>query len=207
MRPDGYRQHKEALEIDWTTFYDREEVFRNLRQVGAFSHVDLDISDGRFRPGYHGWTSGPDEFELEIGNMLVYSAPLWQGGSYLAELKEYWLPYYSDELRQERLAMVRHYCLNNLDHIPLFVERGLYFQAFDRLYDALREFLQALFIARRVYPIAYDKWIREQIEDILGLPELYRQLPPLLEIHHFESRELAQKEHDLRRLVESYTSG
>lgn len=29
--------------------------------------------------------------------------------------------------------------------------------------------MQALFIARRTYPIAYDKWIREQVVDILGL--------------------------------------
>jgi hypothetical protein len=85
------------------------------------------------------------------------------------------------------------------------VERGLYFQSFRRLYNAFGEFLQALFIARRVYPIAYDKWICEQIEEILGLPELYRQLPALLEIPHFESREHAVKAETLRRLLHEYT--
>lgn len=93
---------------------------------------------------------------------------------------------------------------NNLHHIPLYVERGLYFQSFDRLYNALQEFLQALFIARRTYPIAYNKWIREQVEEILGLPELYAQLPRLLEIRHFESREIAEKAVTLERLLEAY---
>jgi len=85
-----------------------------------------------------------------IGNLLTYSVPLWQGSDYFTRLKQRWLPYYDDGLRQQRLAMVRHYCLNNLHHIPLYIERGLYFQSFDRLYNAYREFLQALFIARRV---------------------------------------------------------
>ena len=100
--------------------------------------------------------------------------------------------------------MVRRYCLNNLQHIPTYVERGLYFQSFDRLYNAYREFLQALFIARRTYPIAYNKWIREQIVDILGLPQLYPQLTHLFEIKRFESDELAQKGQEVERLLAEY---
>lgn len=207
VRPELLVARRAGMERSWAEYYESAEVFRTVRSVGAYTHVDLDIIDGCFRPGYHGYTSGPDEFELEIGNALVYSCTLWQGGAYLDELKAHWLPYYSEELRRERLAMVRSYGLNNLDHIPLFVARGLYFQAFNRLYDAYREFLQALFIARRVYPIAYDKWIREQIEDILGLPKLYRRLPRLFEIAHFESKELAEKAEDVRALLNTYAAG
>lgn len=65
--------------------------------------------------------------------------------------------------------MVGGYCIKNLQHLPGFVARRVYFQAFDRLYNAYREFLQALFIARRTHPIAYNKWIREQVEEILGV--------------------------------------
>ena len=100
--------------------------------------------------------------------------------------------------------MVRHYCLNNLHHIPLYIERGLYFQSFDRLYNAYREFLQALFIARRTYPIAYNKWIREQVEEILGLPELYAQLTRLFEIKQFKSSEIADKAKEVEQLLEKY---
>jgi predicted nucleotidyltransferase len=207
VRPEVLATHREDIEQQWAACYESADVFRALRAVGKYSHVDLDVINGCFVPGYHGWTSGPDEFELEIGNALVYSAPLWQRAAYLSELKAHWLPYYGEELRRERLAMVRRFCLNNLDHIALFVERGLHFQSFNRLYDAYRELLQALFIARRVYPIAYDKWIREQIEEILGLPELYRQLPPLLEITHFEGGEIAQKAEDVRQLIASYVDG
>ena len=100
--------------------------------------------------------------------------------------------------------MVRKYCLNNLDHIPLYIDRGLHFQCFNRFYDAFREFLQALFIAQRTYPIAYDKWIQEQIVDILGLPELYNQLLRLFEIRNFESREILDKANILRDLLDEY---
>ena len=193
-----------ALERAWEEVYAREEVFAALLRVGAFSHVDLDFFDGQFVPPERGWTSGADEFELEIGNLLAYSVPLWERGDDLARLRAQWLPYYDEPLQLERAAMVRGYFENNLDHIPLFVERGLHFQAYARLMLALGEFLQALFIARRTYPIAYDKWIREQIVDLLGLPDLYRQLVSLLEIERLESDELARKGEALRALYEVY---
>lgn len=192
------------LERCWASVYPEHRVFRELARVGRYAHVDLDFVEGGFAPGDHGWTTGPDAFELGIGNLLVYSAPLWEAGDYLAELKARWLPYYAEGLRRERLALVRQYCLNNLEHIPGYVDRGLYFQSLHRLWHALGEFLQALFIARRVYPIAYDKWIREQVVEILGLPELYAALPGLFELQHLESGELTQKARQLTALVERY---
>lgn len=204
VQPDVLAARREELQIGWNSFYTEQEVFKRLRRHGKFSHVDLEFVDGRFHPRPREWTSGPDEFELEIGNTLVYAVPLWMGTDYLERLKAKWLPYYGEELRSDRLAMVRRYCLNNLEHVPLYVDRGLYFQAFNRLYDAFREFLQALFIARRTYPIAYDKWIREQIEGILGLPELYRQLSGLLAVTDFESHEIADNAEQLTRLLEEY---
>ncbi len=207
VRPEVLSTERPALERRWDDFYRTEPVFAALLRVGAYSHVDLGFGDGVFVPEPRHWTSGPDEFELEIGNWLVYAAPLLERSPYLADLRARWLPYYDDALRARRLAAVRRYCLNNLDHIPLFVERGLYFQSFYRLYDAFREFLQALFIARRTYPIAYDKWIREQVAEILGLPDLYQQLPRLFEIDRFEGPELARKAEDLRRLLEEYAGG
>ena len=175
-----------------------------MEAVGKYAEVHLDFIDGAFAPQERDFTSGPDGFELGIGNALVYSLPLWLGSDYFMELKARWLPYYSEELRAERLNMVRYYCLNNLHHIPLYSQRGLYFQSFDRLYNAHREFLQALFIARRTYPIAYDKWIREQIVEILGLPALYRQQVHLFEIRHFESPEIVKKAWEVEGLLEQY---
>lgn len=194
------------LETWWEQFYETAPIFSALRGVGKYAHVHLDFFNGRFVPQPRNEAAGPDDFELQVGNLMAYSVPLWQRSDYLAQLKAKWLPYYDETLRRERLKMVHWYCRNNLGHIPVYVERGLYFQAFDRLYNALQEFLQALFIARRTYPIAYNKWIREQIVDILGLPELYAQLPRLLEIKHFESAELAQKGASLEKLLDDYAS-
>jgi len=166
--------------------------------------VHPDFIHGVFLPREQDEAAGPDDFEIEVGNFLAYSVPLWQGSDYLTQLKGQWLPYYNEDLRKQRLDKVRWYCLNNLHHIPLYIERGLYFQSFDRLYYSYREFLQALFIARRTYPIAYNKWIREQVEEILELPELYAELSHLFEIKQFESDEIAEKAQEIEELLEKY---
>ncbi|NWG10153.1 nucleotidyltransferase domain-containing protein [Candidatus Bathyarchaeota archaeon] len=204
VSPETPAVKRTLLEQKWDDFYEKTNIFKTLQKVGKYSHVDLSFIDGCFTPKPRGWTSGPDEFELEIGNALVYAVLLWEHSDYLRRLKSKWLPYYDETLRRERLDMVRLYCINNLDHVPLYVNRSLYFQAFDRLYNAFQEFLQALFISRRVYPIAYHKWIREQIEENLGMPELYKQLPKLFEIRNFESRQIAEKAKHLRNLFENY---
>jgi hypothetical protein len=102
--------------------------------------------------------------------------------------------------------MVRAACHYDLDHVPFYVSRNLYFQAFDRLYKAFREFFQALCIAHRTYPIAYNKWIREQVDGKLGLPTLYPQLPLVLEIHQLESAEVIQKADIVRMLLEQWAT-
>jgi hypothetical protein len=188
----------------WEHFEQTNPVIEALRHAGKFAAVHFDFIDGVFKPEERDEAAGPDSFELGPGNFLAYSVPLWQGSDYLAQLKRAWLPYYDEALRRERLKMVRHYCLNNLHHIPLYLERGLYFQSFDRLYNAYREFLQALFISRRTYPIAYNKWIREQIVEILQLPELYARLLRLFEIQHFESFEIGEKAREVEQLLEEY---
>ncbi len=196
-----------ALAARWEQFQQQDANLKALLTVGKYAMVDLEFSTGRFAPKARGWTTGPDNFELEIGNTLVYSVPLLERDGYFQQLKQQWLPYYDESLRNERLALVHRYFQNNLDHIPLFIERGLHFQAFDRLCNAFQEFLQALFIARRRYPIAYDKWIREQVEEILGLRALHQQLPRLFEIRRFESDEIGAKAKDLTRLMEEYAVG
>lgn len=206
VRPDVSLQSRIALEQQWSEMNEAETVFEQLREMELFSRIDIDIDDGNFAPKSRGWTSGPDEFELEVGNIVAYSYPFWQRSDYYEQLRKRWLPYYDETLRRQRLDRVRMYCTNNLEHIPHFVGRELYFQAFNRLYDAFREFLQALFIARSTYPIAYDKWIREQVEEILELPELYKQLVTILEIPHFESDVIAQKGALLGQLLKQYTA-
>jgi hypothetical protein len=85
------------------------------------------------------------------------------------------------------------------------VRRELYFAAFDRLYTSFQLFMQALFIAHRTYPLAYNRWIREQVEEVLGLPELYRLLPGVLEVRPFESGIVTCRAQELAALLAFYT--
>jgi predicted nucleotidyltransferase len=203
-QPDPSRSQLKELEAGWEKFEKSSQTIQALYKVGKYSVVHPDFIHGVFSPGEQDESAGPDNFELQVGNFLAYSVPVWEGSDYLRQPKGQWLPYYPEELRRQRLGKVRWFCLNNLHHIPLYIERGLYFQSFDRLYNAYQEFLQALFIARRIYPIAYNKWIREQVEEILGLPELYMQLTHLFEIRQFESSEVADKAREVEQLLEEY---
>ena len=108
---------------------------------------------------------------------------------------------YKEELRLQRLTMSRIACEYDLDHIPLFMKRELHFQAFDILCKAFQEYLQTLFIANKIYPIAYNKWIKEQIVKWLNMPDLYPDLPPILSVSDIESNEIIEKTNMLRRLL------
>jgi hypothetical protein len=191
-----------GLDQAWQRFAASSPAIAELKAVGRWSDVHLDIIDGTFhvRPIDHEL----DWLEVEVGNLLAYSIPLLDRGDRLRELRAEWLPFYGEELRAERLAAARATCLGYLDRIPWFLDRQLWFQALARLHGAFGWFLLALHVKHRIYPIAYDKWIREQIVDNLALPQLYERLPALFEIAQLESRELDQKATDLRALVETY---
>ena len=203
-KPEDGRSKLSDLEAGWFELERSNQAIQDLYKVGKYSVVHPDFIHGIFIPGEQDESAGPDDFEVQVGNFLRYSVPLWEGSDYFAQLKEQWLPYYDEDLRRNRLDRVRWFCLNNLHHIPLYIERKLYFQSFDRLYNAYQEFLQALFIAHRTYPIAYNKWIHEQVVEILGLPELYEQLTHLFEIKNFESTEIADKAREVEGLLEKY---
>ena len=194
---------KDELENEWLQFYRQQPVFDRLRQLGRFSGVHLDLFDGEWTPEVWDEGGGPDDFEIAIGNQLVYSAPLWERGQAFGLLRARWLPYYDEALRVQRLGMVRQACQLNIARLEFYVGRGLYFQAFDRLYHAFQELLQAVFISRRVYPIAYNKWMREQIVDWLNLPALYAGLAPILQVRQLESPELIEHGQAVLRLLDA----
>ena len=189
------------LATAWQLFKTTDESVLALGKHGRFCHVHLDFLNGRYEPETWDDGGGPDAFELEIGNQLAYAVPMGTSGPVYQHLQTIWLPYYADSLRQQRLSMVRHACLYDLDHVPFFTERNLYFQAFDRLYKAFREYLQHLFIVHRRYPIAYNKWLEEQVSARLGRPDLYVELVDLLDVR-METAVLNQRAATLRTLVE-----
>lgn len=198
-------EHRAGAENDLRrrldAFIAADPACRVLQAAVPWAGVEFDLCTGEFRPGYHGYTSGADDYELEIGNMLAWTAPLLLHGPRFDELQRAYLPYYGEELRRERLQMVVRYALNNLEHVAPYAARGLLFQAFKRLYHALEEYLQALFIQRRLYPIAYDKWVREQLVEVLGEPDLYRELTLILAVPELTPRRLADRARRLERLI------
>jgi hypothetical protein len=81
------------------------------------------------------------------------------------------------------------------------MKRGLYFQSFEILYKAFQEYLQALFISNKTYPIAYNKWIKEQVVDWLNKAELYPKLSTILSISNIESNDINVRADMLKQLL------
>ncbi|MEO5942039.1 MAG: nucleotidyltransferase domain-containing protein [Ferruginibacter sp.] len=192
------------LENIWQNFLNSDPTLIQYKNSHRFAQIHLDIIDGVFEPAIWEDGGGIDFFEVEIGNRLLYSFPLSGEGEHFKKLKLEWLPYYDIALQAQRLKLSKEACLYDLDHIPLFIKRGLHFQAFDRLYIAFQKFLQTLFIKHKTYPIAYNKWIKDQFVEILKLPELYKELPNIISVNNVESNELNHKAKALNKLLDQY---
>jgi predicted nucleotidyltransferase len=190
---------RSRLEAEWERSPARERAEQPLSQIVRYSGIDIDVIDGEFAPKTRSWTSGPDDFELRIGNYVACSVPLFERGDRYRALRDRWLPFYDDRLRAERLESVRTYCLNNLDHVGWSLERGDRFHAFHRLYNAFHEFLQALFISRRTYPVSYDKWVADQLE-LAGLRDVAAQAAGIVGVAQLDSAAIGASAAELRRL-------
>lgn len=206
VKPDTTADDMKVIDGAWQTYSRSNEAISKYRQSNQFAHLHLDIIDGNYLPALIEIGEPLDYFEVEIGNHICYSAPMGQPGSYFRELQEIWLPYYDDGLRVERLQRIVNACNYDIDHIPFFVKRGLYFQAFDILCKAFQEYLQTIFIANKTYPIAYNKWIKEQVVKWLNKPALYPKLSPILSISNIESDEINDKAKTLRELLNDVTN-
>ncbi len=205
VNPDTATNEIKNIHIAWLTYSATQPTFLQYKQSTPFAHLHLDIIDGNYLPTIVEVGEPIDYFEIEIGNQICYSAPMDNAGSYFQELQKKWLPYYNNDLRLQRLTMTRNACNYDLDHIPFFINRALYFQALDILCKAFQEYLQALFIANKTYPIAYNKWIREQVVKWLNKPDLYPKLSPILSVSNIESDEINEKARMLRELLINVT--
>ena len=194
----------DAGKATWKKFDKFKSTLGTSNEVGKYFDIDLHIGLAKIEPIKRGWTDGPDNFELEIGNRFIYSQLVFEKDDYFTKARAKYFPYYDENLRQEKLKEALKFCKNNIGHIEPYIKRGLYFQAFKRLYDASKEFLQALFIYKKIYPIAYDKWVKKQIVEILQLPELYKNFVSLYEVSNLESDELVSKGEKLHNLLNQY---
>ncbi len=189
-----------ALDAGWDAYCASNTAVQKFCQRSTASAVHVTFFNGTFTPDNWDDGGGPDDFEIEIGNLVAHPVPLAAIGPHFVALRDRWLPYYDESLRLSRLRMARDACLHDLDFVPFYLARGLFLQAFDRLYKAFREYLQALFIARRTYPIAYNKWLEEQLTNI-GRPELHAPLLSVLGVADLTSNDLNENATALRELA------
>jgi tetratricopeptide (TPR) repeat protein len=172
--------------------------------TGRFFDIGLHLRLLDQKPHERSWTTGPDEYEIELGHSFVYCKLIFERNGSWTKSREKYFPYYDEDLRMKRLKEITKYCLNNIEHIEPYVKRGLYLQALKRFHNAIEEFLQALFISRKVYPIDYDKWVKYELTEILKLSKLYKEIVSLYEIKNLESNELIEKGARLTQLFNEY---
>ncbi len=203
VSPETTTAQINIIDTAWQTFSGSQPAILNYKKTNPYAHLHLDIIDGNYIPPILEPGEPGDSFEIEIGNQIQYSAPMNNAGPYFQELQHKWLPYYDEALRSVRLTAIRNACKYDLDHIPILIKRDLHFHALDTLGKAFREYLQVLFITHRTYPIAYNKWIKEQIVNWLGRPALYQKFLPILSISNIESDEMNKKAEMLFELLDN----
>jgi predicted nucleotidyltransferase len=194
---------KKNIKTTFEKFEKTSKEYEKLKKLNKYTHIDLDVIDGKFKPSERGICSPSSEFELELGNYVAYSIILFERDKYFSKIKSKYLPYYNESLRKKRAKRTIRCCLNDLDHINQLVKRKLYFHAYDRLYCAIQTFMQALFIKNKIYPISYDKWVKDQYCELLKRPDLYRKIVDTISIKNFESNEINLKAKRLMKLVEN----
>jgi hypothetical protein len=144
--------------------------------------VDLIFTDGRLDPRQQdSYDVTRDEFETTVGNLFVYSVLMYGKGGAYQRLRERYLPFYGDRTREIRLQATATEFKHKTWKARWLAQRGEHAAALFSLLEAQSIFMQHLFIKERKYPIDYVKWLREQCEEILRMPDLYRELTSILE--------------------------
>ena len=205
VKPSVSHRRLMNMQGAWETYAATQPVIVKYKASGPFAHLHLDVIDGNYKPLCIGNGEPVDNFEIEIGNQIRYAAPMGQAGTYFNELQERWLPYYQEELRLQRFINIGEACEYDLNHIPMLVKRGLHFHAFDTLCKAFQKYLMALFMANKTYPVAYNKWIKEQVAGWLAMPALYSKLSAILSVGNIESDELNDRAQELHKLLKDLT--
>ena len=145
-----------------------------------------------------------DNFDVTIGNLFVNCVPLFEQDDTYKLLKKQYLPFYSEEIRKERLEGTRKEFNYRIDKAKWLAERGLLFNSLTTLHVSFTIFLQNLFIKKRVYPIYYTKWIKYQVVDILNEPELYEKLVQVFTIERLSESVLKRNANLMYNLMEEY---
>lgn len=167
--------------------------------------VDVSFTDGNFYPQHvNSYDVTRDEFETTIGNLFTYARVLYERGANYERLRRKYLPFYGQKLREARLRATAEEFRYKIWKTQWLARRDEYLAALDTLLEARRILLQHLFIKRRKYPIDYSKWIKEQCDQILEMPQLYRELRSTIEGVELTRNGILKKSIVLRDLFNKY---
>jgi hypothetical protein len=167
--------------------------------------VDVGFTGGKFAPSHsNSFDITRDEFETTIGNLFVYSIPLYEKGQKYRRMRQKYLPFYNDELRRTRLAATSEEFRYKTWRTRWLAKRGEYFAAVHSLLEAYRIFLQHLFIKERKYPIDYVKWIKEQCSQILRMLNLYQELASVIDGMELKQKTIVGKSLLLEKIFDEY---
>lgn len=156
-----------GAKVDWE--------YRGIEEFLYFGdlRVDLDFSNGSYRAFTSPFDVFRDEYELSVGNVFVHGVPVYvRGDGKFYDVRAGHLPYYGDDLRGARLNALRTEFTYKVQRSRQNLERGNKLSAFEDLLTAWKEYAQALFIEKRVYPVSYTKWLAYQSSEILKSDEL-----------------------------------
>src|SRR4030095_13087808 len=117
-KPCTTKKEIEKAEAAWQIFSNNHATITNYKKSSPYAHLHLDIVDGNYIPATIENGEPIDHFEIEIGNQLCYAAPMGTPGEYFLVLHSKWLPFYNDELQQQRLKASANACEYDLGHIP-----------------------------------------------------------------------------------------
>ncbi len=101
MSPETNAAQRDFIHTAWLTFSESQPAIVKYKQSNRYAHLHLDIIDGNYKPAILEPGEPGDSFEIEIGNQIVYSAPMNDAGPYFQELRQKWLPYYDEALRSD----------------------------------------------------------------------------------------------------------
>jgi predicted nucleotidyltransferase len=152
--------HTKHLKLLASTINSRIEVYSRLNgQICYYEgkieggiefedvRVDLGFTDGNFSCNHeYSFDITRDNFETTVGNLLVHSILLYQKGKQFQQLKQKYLPFYDNVLREIRLEGTAKEFEYKIWKTRWLAERGEYFAALDSLLEAQQILLQHLFI-------------------------------------------------------------
>ena len=77
-RPEWLPANLASPEREWEEFASGNDAIQAFGRTGRYSHVHLGLGDGVFTATEQDEAGPPDSLEVGIGNLLVYSSPLWE---------------------------------------------------------------------------------------------------------------------------------